>query len=456
MIATNIRIPGEVRQVLEILNNNGYEAYIVGGCVRDCILSKNPNDWDIATNARPREIKALFEKTIDTGIKHGTVTVLINSWSCEVTTYRIDGEYADSRRPESVGFTSSLTDDLSRRDFSINAIAYHPGEGFIDPFGGMNDIEKRIIRAVGEAGKRFQEDALRMLRAVRFSAQLDFTVDSRVMQSIKDNSHLIQNMSHERVRDELTKILVSGHPMKFILLRDANILQYVLPEFEVCFHTVQNHPYHVYNVAIHTLYAVSNIENDRILRWTMLLHDTGKPLTKTTDGNNVDHFYGHPEKSVQLAEAVLRRLRFDNKSVSRILRLIKFHDRNITPTFKSVRKAVAAVGDDIFLDLIKVQAADKKAQNPEYLKDRVDKLNQIKDIYLYIKEKNECLGLKDLAVNGDDLIGLGFMQGKEIRVILDRLLDMVIENPQLNNREKLMEISKGWFQCKNHVPIKFQ
>jgi len=442
MAVLGIEIPKEAEYIINTLNSRGFEAFIVGGCVRDSILGKKPEDWDIATSARPEETEALFEKTVSTGARHGTVSVIIEGRSYEVTTFRIDGRYLDSRHPDRVEFTSSLVGDLSRRDFTMNAVAYHPAKGFIDPFDGLGDIKRRVIRAVGDAAERFREDALRMLRAVRFSAQLDFSIEEKATEAMKKNSRLIQNISAERIRDELTKTLVSDHPMKFILLRDTHILPYVLPEFEVCFHTVQNHPCHVYNVAMHILNAVSNIDNDRILRWTMLLHDIGKPLVKITDERNIDHFYGHSDKSVQLAEIILKRLRFDNKSISRILRLIKFHDRDIEPNFKAVRKAVAAIGDDIFADLLKVKAADKKAQNPKFLKERLDRLKRVEDIFRQVVEKGECVSLKGLAVNGDDLISLGFSQGKEIRLMLDRLLDTVIENPDLNCKEKLLEISK--------------
>lgn len=435
-----IDIPDYVYNILQTLNSNGFKAYVVGGCVRDSILGKMPNDWDIATSAKPVEIKKLFQKTIDTGLKHGTVTVVINQSSYEVTTFRVDGEYEDNRRPCNVEFTSSLENDLSRRDFTINAMAYHPLEGIVDPFNGIRDIRNRDIRSVGNAVKRFQEDALRMLRAVRFAAQLDFVVDESVLLSIKQNGHLINNISQERIRDELTKILLSDNPSKFALLNDTGILKYLLPEFEVCFKTTQNNPYHIYNVAVHILRSVSNIESNVYLRWAMLLHDIGKPVTKTTDEKGIDHFYGHPGKSVILAQKILKRLKFDNKTISKVCKLIKYHDRNIEPSCKSVRKAIAVVGEDIFSELLKVMEADKRAQNPQFLEARLDKFNQIKAIYYEIKQKEHCLSLKDLAVNGHDILDMGFKQGKEINIVLNRLLDMVIEDPALNTRKKLIKI----------------
>lgn len=442
-LPSSINLPQEVEFILNILNEASFEAFIVGGCVRDRILGNTPKDWDITTNAKPEEVRKLFEKTIDTGIKHGTVTVLINNQNFEVTTYRIDGKYTDNRRPESVEFTSSLECDLSRRDFTINAIAYHPIKGFVDPFGGITDINNCTIKTVGNAAERFNEDALRMLRAIRFSAQLNFNIEANTLEAIIASTLLIHNISPERIRDELTKILVSVHPEKLQLLRDTGLLRLILPEFDACFETTQNHPYHKYNVAMHSIKAVSSIDAETALRWTMLLHDIGKHVTKTTDKNNIDHFYGHPHESMIAAKSILERLRFDNKTINKISRLIKHHDRAIAATDKSIRKAIQAVGDDVFLDLLKVEEADAKAQNLELSAEKLNKLDKIEQIYLEIKEKRQCLELKHLAVNGDDLINLGFKPGLEIGTILNKLLDLVIENPALNNKETLIQLVKS-------------
>lgn len=436
-------IPREVLFILNTLNQNGYEAFIVGGCVRDSLLGKAPKDWDITTNALPEKLKSFFEKTVDTGIKHGTVTVLINNQQFEVTTYRVDGKYSDNRRPENVYFTSSLKEDLGRRDFTINSMAYHPSQGLMDFFQGKTDLENRLIRAVGIPGERFNEDALRMLRAVRFSAQLDFEIEPSTLKAIKDNSFLIQRISAERIRDELTKILVSHCPMKFTALKTCNLLGIILPEMEACFNVSQNNPYHIYNVAIHTLNSVAYIENDRILRWTMLLHDIGKTGTKTTDTKGIDHFYGHPDVSKNLAANILKRLKFDNKSANTILKLIEFHDKGIGTNHKSVRKMLSCLGGDIFAKLLKVKEADMKAQNPEYLKERLVKLDMIRELYGEITEKQHCTSLKDLSVNGEDLIAAGFIQGKDIGMILNELLDEVIKNPALNTKEQLLDLAKS-------------
>lgn len=435
-----ISIPREVRNVLNKLHESNYQAFIVGGCVRDSILGKVPEDWDIATNALPGEVKELFGKTADTGIKHGTVTVLIEKSSFEITTYRIDGEYADFRKPKSVTFTSSIEEDLSRRDFTINAIAYSPETGIVDPFGGVMDIRKGIIRTVEDPDKRFNEDALRMLRAVRFSAQLGFFVDERTLISIGMNSSLIESISYERIRDELTKILLSDNPLCFSLLMDTSLIRYTLPEFEPCFLTDQNNPYHSYNVAEHSLRSVAYIERDKILRWTMLLHDIGKPGTKTTDSKGIDHFYNHQQLSVKLSRTALLRLRFDKKSMGKILLLVRFHDMYIKDEPKSIRKAMYRVGEDMFESLLMVIEADKKAQNPSLSKERTEKFKRLWEIYKEIKEKGQCTSLKSLAVNGDDLIALGIKPGKKIKELLKSLLEKVIEEPELNRKEILLNL----------------
>jgi len=435
----DIKIPDSVLHILDVLMKNGHQAYVVGGCIRDCIIGVKPGDWDIATDALPQVVKQLFPKTVDTGIKHGTVTVIHGGTGYEVTTYRIDGEYHDFRKPESVSFTTSITADLSRRDFTVNAMAYNPAEGLLDPFGGMEDIVSRIIRAVGEPDKRFNEDALRMLRAVRFAAQLGFGIEAGTLSSIAENHKLIENISAERIRDELSKILMSDNPSDFSLLWDTKLISYTLPEFEPCFHTEQHNPYHAYNVAEHTLHSVENIEKDKILRWAMLFHDIGKPGTRTTDEKGIDHFYNHQQLSVKLAKAAMLRLRFDNRSMERILLLVKCHDMHLKAEPRSVRKAISRVGS-AFEDLLKVIEADKKAQNPILLDERKKKFRELWDIYRRIQEDGQCTSLKELAVDGNDLIAMGIKPGKEIKELLNHLLERVIEKPELNDKETLLRL----------------
>lgn len=440
--AYSITIPEDVQSILDALASAGHKAYAVGGCIRDSILGIEPNDWDISTSAAPAEVKKLFEKTFDTGIQHGTVTVVLNHRNYEVTTFRIDGRYSDGRRPESVEFTASVAEDLSRRDFTMNAIAYNSREGMVDPFGGMEDIRKAIIRTVGTPCRRFEEDALRMLRAVRFSAQLEFSIESNTLTSITLNSNLIGKISSERIRDELNKLLLSKHPDRLLVLKETGLLRLILPELEECFNTPQNHPYHSYNVGEHLLKAVASTESDKILRWTMLLHDVGKPASKTTDHRGIDHFYGHAARSVGIAGNILKRLRFDNKSTDRILRLIEHHDRILEPSQKAVRRSIYKVGDDIFADLLKVQEADKKAQHPAFLQERLDRLTQVREIYSGIKQSGQCLSLQQLAINGQDLLDSGFKPGKAIGEVLNSLLLVVLERPEFNTREKLLELAR--------------
>lgn len=436
-----IRPPESVLKILRIFKENGYDAYTVGGCVRDSVLGREPKDWDITTNALPSAIKKLFEKTIDTGLKHGTVTVMQEGEAFEVTTFRIDGRYEDGRHPSNVEFTGCLENDLRRRDFTMNAMAWNEERGIVDPFDGLEDIAAGVIRAVGEPAERFREDALRMLRAVRFAARMGFEIHCDTLRTISENNALICNVSSERIREELTGTLTSDDPMKFALLRETGLLKLILPEVEACFDTPQHNPHHVYNVGEHTLRAVAAAENDKCLRWVMLLHDTGKAVTRTTDEKGIDHYYGHPFKSMDIAKKILKRLKFDHKSMERIIRLIQFHDREIVPTPKAVTKAVHAVGEDIFLDLLKVKRADKTAQKPSDMQKGLEYVDLIESIYMELKAGNNCLKLKDLAVNGQDLVDMGFKEGRDVGRTLAFLFDKVLDDPALNKKHFLLELA---------------
>lgn len=435
-----IEYPKNVGYIIEKLNDNGFEAFMVGGCVRDSLLGRTPYDWDVTTNALPQDVKKIFYKTYDTGIKHGTVSVVVEDAIIEVTTYRVDGEYSDNRRPKQVSYTTSLEEDLARRDFTINALAYNPKIGLVDPFEGLKDINGKIIRAVGNSGDRFLEDALRMLRAVRFSAQLGFTIEAETYCAIHENSVLIRNISKERVRDELNKILTSLYPSKFNHLYKTGLLQYIIPDFIPCYKTEQNNPYHVYNVAEHIIHTVESVEADKILRWTMLLHDIGKPPRKTTDEKGIDHFYGHPQVSADMAERILNDLRLDKATIRKIVTLIKYHDIDLFDTERSIRRVANKVGEHLFLQLVEVQRADAMGQNPEYLEERLIKTDNIKLIYDKVKNDNHCLSIEQMALKGNDLIAMGMKPGKDLGRILSILFDAVLENPELNNKEKLMEL----------------
>jgi len=436
-----INLPKHVKYIIEKLNEAGYEAYIVGGCVRDSIMKIAPKDWDITTSAYPEEVKDIFSKTIDTGIKHGTVTIMLDKQGYEVTTYRVDGLYEDFRRPKEVTFTQNIIEDLKRRDFNMNAIAYHPKEGYVDPFNGMEDIKNKVISCVGVADERFNEDALRMLRAVRFSAKLGFNIDEETYESIKTNAKLIENISAERIREELSKTILSDNPMKFNDLYETGVLDYIMPEFSKILETEQCHPYHCYNVGIHTLRAVENIEKKYYLRWAMLFHDLGKAEVKTTE-NGVDHFYGHEKHSEKLANDIMNRLKFDNKNKNLIKRLIKYHEYRPELEKKHVRKMISKVGKDIFLDLIEVQRADGMAKSIQMKEDVMLRELEVKQIYEKILEDKECIDKKEMAITGNDLIKGGFNQGKELGETLDKLFKMIIEDPTINEKEKLLQIAK--------------
>lgn len=434
-----IRIPPGAAKILRVLENHGYEAFVVGGCVRDSLLGRNPNDWDITTSALPLQVKALFRRTIDTGLKHGTVTILMDGEPYEVTTYRVDGEYLDGRHPSQVTFTASLQEDLQRRDFTINAMAYSEKMGLQDFFGGLSDLEKGLIRAVGDPAKRFGEDALRIMRAVRFAAQLGYQVEADTVKAMKDLAPTLSRISAERIAAELEKLLVSPHPEKLRMAYECGITAVILPEFDRCMETTQNNPHHKYSVGEHTIVAVGNARPDRILRFAMLLHDFGKPSCKTTDDQGIDHFYGHQEVSAQMANDILRRLKSDNDTRRSVTKLVRYHDLACGLTGKSIRKAISLIGEDLFPLYLEVKDADTRAQSDFRFREKMDHLEQVRLLYSKILEERDCLSLKDLAVNGKDLIEAGMKPGKEIGEVLGEMLEDVLMEPSHNTRDYLME-----------------
>lgn len=444
-----IKIPHNANKIINTLLKNGHEAYVVGGCVRDSLLGREPNDWDITTSALPHEVKKLFKKTIDTGLQHGTVTILMNKEPIEVTSYRIDGEYEDNRRPKTVEYTKNLVEDLKRRDFTINAMAYNDEDGLIDEFRGKDHLQEGIIKCVGNPIERFNEDALRMLRAIRFSAQLGFNMDTDTKAAIKELSDLIKNISEERIQVELNKTLISKNPSHIMYLYELGLMQHIIPEFIPCINNTQNHPYHVYDICEHILKSVEAVEPEVSLRWAMLLHDIGKPEKKSTDEQGITHFYGHEVISSELSRKILKRLKFDNKTIEKVYRLVLNHDYRFQVTQKNIRRAVRRIGDDLFLDYLKVQEADMKAQTPERLDKRLKKIQLIREEYCKIKELDHCIDIKNLAVNGRDLIVNGIQQGKIIGEILNKLLDIVIDYPDKNNKEYLLSIAIDFYNNKN-------
>lgn len=435
-----IQLPEDVKKIIEIIEKAGYEAYAVGGCVRDSLLLRNPNDWDITTSAKPEKVKELFKKTIDTGIEHGTVTVMMHHVGYEVTTYRIDGEYEDARHPKNVTFTSNLIEDLKRRDFTINAMAYNDRSGIVDAFDGISDLEKGIIRAVGNPRERFDEDALRMMRAVRFSAQLGYSIEEDTKKAIQELSINLQKISAERIQVELVKLVSSDHPEKMRDLYETGITAVILPEFDKAMVTAQNNPHHCYTVGEHIIQSMAASDADKNIRLAMLYHDIGKPACLTTDEKGIDHFYGHPEISGQICKASLRKLKFDNDTIHTVVQLVTHHDYRILPEKKYVRRAMNRIGKDIFPLLLKVKQADLHAQSTYQREEKQEKLDEICALYKEIVQENECVDLKGLAVTGSDLIAWGMKPGRELGEMLSQLLAIVIDDPGKNRKEALKEI----------------
>lgn len=440
-----IKLPKDVETILTTLHNNGYESYIVGGCVRDALLNKIPDDWDITTSAKPCEVKRLFPRTFDTGIQHGTVTVRLNHNNYEVTTFRIEDDYEDGRHPNTISFTNKLSEDLKRRDFTINAMAYNPTVGLIDLFHGQTDLENKIIRCVGNAKERFEEDALRILRALRFSAQLHFQIEGNTLNAIKECSILLSKISMERVNIELTKLLTSNHPEYIQLLYDTGVSKMILPEFDIMMETTQCNPHHCFSVGKHTIEALKHVPNDPILRYSILFHDLGKPNRKTTDEKGIDHFYGHQKESVFIAHKIMKRLKFDSHSMQLIERFVEYHDNRMEPNIRNVRRNIAHIGKDLFPDLFKIQRADILAQS-DYLRDKkLETLSLVERICQQIINEKHCLSIKDLEINGKDLLDLGFSAGPQIGEILQSLLNIVLENPEMNQHDILITYCKEHF-----------
>ncbi len=438
-----IQIPEDVNRILDVLDFNGYDGYIVGGCVRDSILNKIPEDWDICTDCTPQRIIDIFSSytVIPTGLKHGTVTIVINGENYEVTTYRIDGQYTDGRRPEEVKFTNSLKEDLKRRDFTINAMAYNDNVGLVDYYGGIEDISNKKIRCVGDPVERFSEDYLRMLRGIRFSTQLDYSLEANTFTAIKILSKNIINISVERIREELNKILMSEIPSKGLnLLSTSGILKYIIPELERCVGFQQYSPYHDKDIFKHTLSVVDNVENDLILRLAALFHDIGKPETFSLDEEGVGHFYGHNTKSAEITKHIMKRLKYDNDSIKQVVVLVKEHmTKYKNPSDRAIKRLINRVGITNVHRLFKLQIADiegsAKRSDISWI------LELEKEVERILNEK-QPLSIKDLDISGYDLINLGIPQGKQIGIILNELLEIVLENPELNENDNLIDIVK--------------
>ena len=407
-----IDLPQNVNFIIDTLYEHGFEAYAVGGCVRDSLLGRTPQDWDITTSAKPAQVKAIFDHTIDTGIQHGTVTVMLEHVGYEVTTYRIDGEYEDARHPKEVTFTSNLKLDLERRDFTINAMAYNHRAGLVDEFDGIGDLKAHVIRCVGCAHDRFSEDALRMFRAVRFAAQLGFDIEAQTKAAIKELAPALSKVSAERIQVEL-----------------------------VMMQTPQHNKHHMYSVGEHTLHTLEHVRADKILRLTMLLHDVAKPVCITTDEEGQNHFKKHPVVGADMTRKILRRLKFDNRTTDCCCKLVKEHDDRPAITERNVRRAMSRIGTELFPLLFEVKRADTLGQSMYRREEKLEYIAEYERVYRKILADHQCVSKKEMKINGSDLIKMGVEPGPKLGDILDRLYEQVLDDPSLNEAQKLKELA---------------
>lgn len=439
-----INIPSHAKIILDKLNENGYEAYVVGGCVRDCLLGTKPDDWDICTNALPEQTMVVFDgfHVIPTGLKHGTVTVILNGEGYEITTYRIDGDYSDGRHPDSVSFTGNLKDDASRRDFTINAMSYSEKDGIKDFFGGMEDIKRGIIRCVGNPHDRFTEDALRIMRAVRFASAFGFDIEKNTSEAMWHLHKRLDLVAKERINVELNKMLCGMNPVRYLREYDY-LFFYIIPELSAMKGCEQNNPYHIYDVWNHTLNVLENIEEkDTVLRLAALFHDIGKPYVYTEkDGRG--HFYGHADKSCELAQNIMKRLKYSTDEISEVLTLVRYHDTPITPTKKFLRRMLGKMERSVFEKLLSLSRGDVLGQSGKDREERLSNIAEVKNLLAEFDAENECFSLKQLKVSGNDIISLGFEPGKRLGEILDELLLLVVDEKLENDAEALAEYVKN-------------
>lgn len=436
-----IAMPVGAQRIIQQLALCGYEAYIVGGCVRDSLLGIRPSDWDICTAATPEEVKACFpnKRIIDTGLKHGTVTVIMGRMPYEVTTFRVDGDYSDNRRPDSVTFVRDIREDLARRDFTINAIAYNESRGIVDPYSGIDDLSRGTINCVGNPNARFSEDALRILRALRFASTYGFRIGEKTTKAIHDNAGLLAHISAERIQAELLKLL-NGENVLRVLLDFPDVITTIIPELKPCVGFDQNNKYHQYTVYDHIAHAVANYKgNDAIVKVALLLHDIGKPQCYTEDENG-GHFHGHGVPSSEIAAQVLKRLRFDNDSQKAITELVLYHDATIDPTPRVVKRWLNKIGFDQFLRLMDVRLADMQAHAIN--ESRIKRRNETLDLAWEIVRERQCFTLKDLAINGNDVMSIGVPEGKQVGTILLAALSAVLEGEVPNEKDDLLSFSK--------------
>ncbi len=437
-----IRLPDYVLLAISMLENSGYEAFAVGGAVRDSLMGKEASDFDITTSAFPHETKKVFHgyKIVETGIKHGTVTVLFDGKPLEITTYRVDGEYADNRHPQSVTFTRNIAEDLSRRDFTINAIGYSPKRGIVDPFGGVDDLKSGIIRSVGDSEKRFSEDALRILRCIRFASVLGFDIDSETAKNVVKMAHLLDNISAERVFSELKK-LICGKNASAVLKEFPQVITKIVPELSKSVGFDQKSKYHIYDVYTHTYKALEASDDNLYVRLALLYHDCGKPYVYTTDDKGYRHFRGHQQKSAQLAEESLLRLKCDSKTIEKVKTLVTYHDYKLECNKKSIKKFLTKVSFEDARLIIRIKYADMASHAHLYAMSK-----ETKEEYLAlvdeIEKSGECVSLKTLAIRGDDLLNMGFDSGEKIGQALKMLLEEVVSETIPNEKNALINRAK--------------
>lgn len=442
-----IKIPDNANTIINTLRNNGHSAYVVGGCVRDSLMGRIPHDWDICTSATPDQMLEIFKdfRVIETGLKHGTVTIVIDGEQYECTTYRIDGKYSDNRRPDNVTFTNDLVEDLKRRDFTINAMAYNDIEGLIDPFGGTEDINENTIQCVGSAKDRFGEDALRILRAIRFASQLDFTIELNTDWQIHQQYKSLENISVERINSEFCKIVNSDNfCVELLLYKDVFAL--FIPELKNMFDFPQKNPHHDYDAFGHTVHAVENCNSDDLtVRLAVFFHDFGKPHSYQDGEDGIRHFKGHGRVSADMTDVIMKRLKFDNETRNNVVQLVYYHDATFEVGKKYVKRWLNKLGEKQFRRLLDVRRADIKGQKvvcSTDKKDKIEKLDIIEKLIDEVIQENQCFTLKDLAVNGNDLIQIGYNPDKQLGEALNILLNGVINEEFENKKDSLLNIAK--------------
>ena len=435
-----IPLPAIPAQLLDSLNRAGYQAYVVGGCVRDALMGRTPHDWDICTDALPEQVIRVFgeDRVAKTGLQHGTVMVIRDGEGYEITTFRTDGQYSDHRHPDSVSFVGELREDLARRDFTINAMAYHPDTGVVDAFGGQADLAAGVIRCVGTAEERFREDGLRLMRALRFASRFGFAVEAETARAIHDCLPLLDDIAAERIFTELKGFLI-GPGVGPLLLEYRDLMARILPELAVMFDFEQRNPHHCYDVYTHTAHVVSQVPPETVLRLSALFHDVGKPECWSRDEAGIDHFYGHAHRSVELARAMLHRLRCDNKTRDEVLLQVRWHDLPLPETPREGRRFLNRLGEQGALWSIELHQGDALAQSPQTQGEKLERIQLARDILRELLEQQSCFSLKDLAVKGSDLIAMGCPKGPAVGKALNELLSLVLDEAVPNERQALLD-----------------